>query len=119
MSLFEKYGGTETVGALVADFYNRVLESDLLAPYFDGVDMDRLVEHQTLFFTMVLGGPSVYSGRSMAVAHAGMGVTEAAFAEVAEILQDTLEDNGVEDDDIDTIMGKVGALKSVIVATAA
>ena len=37
------------------------------------------------------------------------------FAEVAEILEETLEDAGVEDEDIKTIMGIVGSTRSEIV----
>ena len=44
-----------------------------------------------------------------------MGITEDAFSEVAELLEETLEDMSVEDDDIATIMGIVGGVKSDIV----
>ena len=47
--------------------------------------------------------------------HAKMGITEDAFSEVAELLEETLEDMSVEDADIETIMEIVGGVKSDIV----
>jgi truncated hemoglobin YjbI len=44
-----------------------------------------------------------------------MGITEDAFSEVAELLEETLEDMSVEDADIETIMEIVGGLKSDLV----
>jgi hemoglobin len=40
-------GGFAKVRLLVSEFYDRVLDSDTLAPYFDGIDMRRLIDHQT------------------------------------------------------------------------
>jgi hemoglobin len=39
--LFTRYCGFATVSWIVSDFYGRVLDNDLLAPYFVGVDMRR------------------------------------------------------------------------------
>ena len=39
------------------------------------------------------------------------------FAEVAEILEETLEDAGVEEEDIQTIMGIVASTRPEIVAS--
>jgi truncated hemoglobin YjbI len=44
-----------------------------------------------------------------------MGITEDAFSEVAELLEETLEDMSVEDADIETIMEIVNGAKSDIV----
>ena len=114
-TLYDKYGGFATVNKLVQVFYRKVSESENLAPYFEGVDIQKLMDHQTKFFSEILGGPVEYTGRELKGVHAKMGITEDAFSEVSELLEETLEDMDVEDVDIETIMEIVGGVKSDIV----
>ena len=114
-TLYDKYGGFATVNKLVQTFYGKVAESENLAPYFEGVDTQKLMDHQTKFFSEILGGPIEYTGRELKDVHAKMGITEDAFSEVAELLEETLEDMGVEEADFETIMEIVRGLKSNLV----
>ena len=114
-SLFEKVGGEPAVKAVVSDFYKRILEDDLLKPYFEHTDMAAQHKHQELFVTMALGGPKDYNGRSMKEAHKGLGITEEAFNHVATHLSDALLASGVEEADKDTIIGVIASLKSDVV----
>ena len=114
-TLFEKYGGFATVSSIVHKFYKEVQASPLLAGYFRHVNMERLINHQTLFITTLLGGAVQYPGREMHAAHAEHQITLPAFAEVADILQGVLEDAGVEPDDVATIMGLVASFEKDIV----
>ena len=117
MTLFEKYGGVPTVSRIVSRFYREVLESPTLRPYFEGVDMARLINHQVKFISHVLGQPaSVYEGRTLQAAHGGLRITGAAFGEVAEILRATLLDAGMAPADVDTVMGAVAGARTAIVA---
>jgi hemoglobin len=117
-SLYDKYGGFATVSQIVHSFYDHVMESALLSPYFAGVDMARVIGHQITFMCKVLGGPDNYKGASLVAIHARLGITSAAFDEVATILQETLEDAGVSDEDVALIIGVVASVKSEIVARA-
>ena len=114
-NLFEKYGGFATVSTIVRQFYKDILLSPNLKGYFEGVDMENLIDHQTKFISHVLGGPAEYTGRTLAVSHQGLKITSDDFDEVAEILQETLEDAGMSDDDVETVMGIVGSVKNDIV----
>lgn len=114
-SLFAKYGGVDTIRRIVGDFYSDVLESPNLRPFFKSVNMERLMEHQTNLLCHLLGGPVDYDGRQMADAHKHLKITEADFAEVAKILQENLEDAGVEDDDVATILGVVAGYAGQII----
>jgi hemoglobin len=73
------------------------------------------MDHQTKFFSDILGGPVEYTGPLLKGVHAKLGITEDAFSEVSELLEETLEDMNVEDADIETIMKIVGGVKSDIV----
>ncbi len=115
-TLYDKYGGFATVSKLVQAFYNKVAESEELAPYFVGVDTQQLIDHQTKFFSDILGGPVKYAGKELKIIHAAMGITEEAFSEVADLLEETLEDMDVEEADIETIMTIVAGAKADIVS---
>ena len=114
-TLYDKYGGFATVNKLVQTFYGKVAESEDLAPYFEGVDVQNLMDHQTKFFSEILGGPVNYTGRQLKSVHARIAITEEAFSEVADLLEETLEDMDVEEDDIETIMEIIGRVKPDIV----
>lgn len=116
-TLFEKYGGFATVSSIVHQFYKEVQASPLLADYFRHVNMERLINYQTLFISKLLGGAVQYTGRDMRAARAGHRIGAVAFAEVADILQGVLEDAGVEPQDISTIMRVVAGFQQDIVST--
>lgn len=110
-SIYAKIGGQEAIEAVVADFYERVFDDPLLAPYFEDVDRDALFAHQVQFLSAVAGGPVSYDGADMQQAHEGMGISEEAFGRVATYLEEALRENGVEEDDIDTVLDQVAELK--------
>ena len=116
LTLFDKYGGVPTVSRIVSRFYREVLERPTLQPYFQGVDMPRLINHQVKFISHVLGQPaSVYEGRTLGAAHGALRITSEAFSEVAEILRRTLTEAGMEPVDIATVMGAVAGAREAIV----
>lgn len=114
-TLFDKYGGFATVGNIVHNFYEKVLDEDSLRHYFKGIDMERLIRHQTDFMCMILGGPVNYSGRDLRKAHSRLNIIEKDFYTVAELLEEALEEAGVEDEDIQTIMAIVAGTKGDLV----
>ncbi|MED5388124.1 MAG: methyl-accepting chemotaxis protein [Pseudomonadota bacterium] len=114
-SLYSQIGGEAAVRAVVAEFYDRVLADQALAPYFRHKQRKGLEETQVQFFTQALGGPQIYKGRSMADAHQNLHITAKNFDRVAEHLQETLVSLGVEPAHIDTIMNTVAPLKGDIV----
>lgn len=119
-SIYDDIGGAGAVSAAVDDFYVRVLGDPMLAPYFEGTDIDRLKSHQRSFIAAAIGGPEIYAGRSMKEAHAGLDVTPAAFDRVVEHLVATLDGLGVPGDTIATIGGALAPLKAdIVVPTAA
>ena len=114
-TLFDKYGGFETFTTVVKSFYQKVLDSDQVEPYFHGINMERLITHQTNFISKVLGGPDRYEGLDMKTAHAKLNITVPDFNEVAELLEESLEEAGVEAADIETIMKAIASLQDQIV----
>ena len=114
-SIYAEIGGREAVESVVDDFYDRVLDDPLLEPYFEDTDMNALFAHQVQFVSAVAGGPADYDGADMQTAHEGMGITEEAFAHVAEHLDAALRENGVDGATAETIIGEVAALEDDVV----
>ena len=114
-TLFDKYGGFATVSQIVRQFYNDILEVPHLSAYFKHIDMNILIDHQTKFISHVLGGPAHYQGRALQVSHKHLKITHQHFDEVAEILQCVLEDAGMSDEDVTTVMSIVGSTRNDIV----
>ena len=115
LSIFTKYGGLSALRAVVFDFYDRVLDSDIVGPFFEDVDLSKLVDHQTKFFASILGGPVNFAEQRLAMAHAHLNVTHAQFDEVAAILRATLTDAGFSADDLSSTIAAVEARRSIIV----
>jgi len=86
-TLFEKYGGFAAVSKLVMSFYDRVLDSDVVGGYFDGVDVRRVIDHQTKFIASLLGGPASYTNESLKQIHQHLKIDRASFTEVSSLLR--------------------------------
>ncbi|MCL6670978.1 group I truncated hemoglobin [Streptomyces panaciradicis] len=115
LTLFEQLGGEDAVGAVVDLFYDRVLGDRDLRPYFTGVDLDRLKQHQRRFIGQALGATRPYSGRSMRKAHEHLAVTDDAFGKVVGHLAGALTEAGVDEATIGTIAEALLPLKTDIV----
>lgn len=115
-TLLQKYGGVDTIRMIVGNFYSDILESKNLRPYFSHVDLSNLIEHQTNLLSHLLGGPNHYEGRDMELAHRHLSIKQDDFEEVAAILQDNLQDAGVEEGDIQVIMNIVAGYADQIIA---
>ena len=92
-SLYERLGGQAAVSAAVDLFYAKVLDDDLLRPFFDGVDMNRQKGKQRTFLTYAFVGSVKYTGKDMREAHAQLvedGLDEEHFQAVATHLTSTL-----------------------------
>lgn len=113
-ALYGRYGSRLTTGASEV-LYDALLDDDILAPFFRNIDMDVLREHMAVFIGSITGGPKIYTGRAMSEAHAPFQITAYHFQRVASHLEASLRAVGIEEDDIDLLMGEVGKLRGEIV----
>lgn len=104
-TLFEKYGGFSTVSKIVLTFYDRMIEDDTVGPFFDDVDLSRLIDHQNKFISSLMGGPASFSDAHIERAHRHMTIEDHHFDRLKEIVEETLTDFSVETADIETILG--------------
>ena len=112
-TLYEKYGGQETIEKIVKSFYEKVKDDSSISHFFAQTDWDKQIKHQTAFISFALGGPA-YTGRSMEQAHSGLDLQENHWNAVVTHLVATLTEFGVEEGDISAIGQSLGTLKSSI-----
>jgi hemoglobin len=115
-SLYERVGGDSAVAPAVALFYRRVQDDPVLAPYFAGVDMPRLQAHQRAFLAAALGGPELFAGRPIEVAHAGLQIDDLAFDAMVDQLICALRDLGLDVDTAAQVATELEHLRSKIVS---
>ena len=115
-TIFERNGGFARISRVVSTFYGRVLDSPILAPYFDGIDMRRLMDHQTKFIASIMGGPASYTDEHLARIHERLGIDDRAFEEMTTVLRETLEDHDFSEGDIATVYAEITARRPFIVA---
>ena len=117
MSIYDSIGGAPAVRAAVDDFYARVLADRRLAPFFARTDLERLKTHQRAFIAAAIGGPEIFAGRDMALAHAGLGIGDGDFDAVVTHLAGTLTELGAPEDTIGQIASALAPLRDEIVTT--
>ena len=114
-SIFERYGGFARISRIVSSFYEKMLASPLISPYFARTDMKRLIDHQTKFISSVMGGPASYTADHIERVHAHLGITEDAFMESMDLMTETLEDHDFEKEDIQSVEDEMMSFKNFVV----
>lgn len=89
-SLFTALGGKPGVEKISSEAITLYMTDPRLHAYFDNINPTWLQPHFVLFICHVADGPCAYHGRSMAAAHRGLAIDEAAFDAVVEDLQTAL-----------------------------
>jgi hemoglobin len=116
VSIYDSIGGGSALAAVVDDFYVRVLADPQLAGFFAGVNMQKLKGRQVQFFAAALGGPDPYRGTSIRKAHAGRGISQADFDQVAFHLAAALAAAGIPAETIAQIAAAITPLADDIVS---
>ena len=97
-------------------FYDKALDSDVIGDYFEDVDMSKLIDHQTKFIAMAMGGPASYTNEMLRQVHAGLNIDTKAFNEAVSLLQETLEEFELGRDDIGVIIDDIRNRAQYIIA---
>ena len=113
-TLYVKYGSRLTSG-MAECFYDRVLVDPELAPFFEGIDVEKLREHLADFLTVLTGGPNLYKGRDLLAAHQGLKISEADFDRLMVHVAAAAEELDIELEDIVTVAEAIIGLKDQVV----
>ncbi len=108
-TLFSRLGGPIGVDGLIDILFSKLLKDKSFAPFYENVDVEELKLKYSSFVTMALGGPSRYTGKSIAKAHESVrdrGLTASHVDAFFKYMREALSDFEIEDD----LAGKVVAV---------
>jgi hemoglobin len=94
-SLYARMGGQPTVDAIAADIIDDAANNPKLKRSFAKVDLVRVKHLLAEQICEVSGGGCQYTGDSMHDVHAGLGITEAEFYGLVEVLRTSMRRHGV------------------------
>ena len=114
-TLYEKYGGFSQVSKIVLSFYDTLLDNDEIGPFFDDVDMSRIVDHQTKFIASLLGGPASYTDNQLRQLHSHLTITDAHFDELEGVLSGALLQHGMAGEDVEAVVAEFEKRRPLIV----
>jgi truncated hemoglobin YjbI len=115
--LYDTIGGSRRINTAVELFYARVLADESLRPFFEGVDVKGLSARQSMFISMLVGGRKVYTGKNLALAHAGSrmkGMTEAHFNTMLDHFRAALTELQVAPERVAEIMTRLEGTRDAV-----
>ena len=94
-SLYVRMGGARNVQAIAADMIDHVSKDPRTARPFEKVNLTRLKSLLAVKFCELTGGGCKYTGDTMRDVHAGLGISEAEFYGLVDVLRDSMRRHGV------------------------
>jgi hemoglobin len=96
-TLFERLGGRDGISAVVHDVMANHVANPIIGTRFLHATqtLDVLTTHAIEFFCTGLSGVATYQGRELALAHAGLNITEQEFVAALDDIMDALAKHDV------------------------
>ena len=94
-ALFRALGGQAGIDRIVADFVPRLVTDARMGEFFRKTNQEHLKAMLAQQFCVVSGGPCVYTGLPMKTAHQDIDVSKADFNALVEVLQASMDAQGV------------------------
>lgn len=119
-TLYERLGGYDAIAAVVDDFIGRLATDPQASRFFAGHSNDskmRIRQHVVDQLCQATGGPCAYVGRTMKVAHDGLGITAADWDAAVEMLVASLDKFNVPAKEKAEVLAAVSATRGDIVST--
>jgi len=116
-SLFDAFGGKTAILAAVNSFYRRMLADENLSKFFTAVDVEALRSRQSMFLTMLIGGPVSDSAQYIRNAHQGsrtLGLNDADFDAALIHFRAALEEVGVSPEPLERTMKLLEGTRSAV-----
>jgi hemoglobin len=94
-TLLRALGGQPGIARIVGDFVPRLVADPRTAEFFKKTDQDHLKRMLAQQFCAVSGGACVYTGIPMKLAHHDMDISKGDFNALVEVLQASMDAQGV------------------------
>ena len=117
-SLYERLGGYDAVCAVADNLLPRLQADAQLGRFWQNRGDDGVAREKQLLIDFLChnaGGPVYYTGRSMTLAHKGMGITESDWQAFTGHLQDTLAHFNLADAERNDVLAFIESTHSEVV----
>lgn len=94
-TLYRQFGGQPGLVRLMDDFMVRLLADPRMNPFFRDVDQKVLKAQLVAQFCEVSGGPCTRKGKDMKTVHSGQDITTSSFNALVEVLQQSMDAQGI------------------------
>jgi hemoglobin len=94
-TLYQQLGGQPGLVRLMDDFMQRLLADARMNPFFKDVDQAHVKQELVIQFCEVSGGPCQRNGPGMKQVHDGFDIDRAAFNALVEVLQQSMDAQGI------------------------
>jgi len=117
-TLYSRLGGYDGIATFATNLIGQAQQDDVLGRFWKnrGADRDaRDLQSLINYLVKQTGGQMYYTGRDMALAHEGMGISEADWTRFLEIVGSVAGDLGVGPTEGGEVMAFLDSLKADIV----
>jgi hemoglobin len=94
-TLYQAFGGQPGLVELMDDFMTRLLADPRLRPFFKDTDQKHIKEQLVVQFCQVSGGPCRLAKPDMKKLHSGVDIAAADFNALVEVLQQSMDAQGI------------------------
>lgn len=114
-ALYQQLGGQPGLVKLMDDFMQRLLADPRMNPFFKDVNQAHVKAQLVDQFCQVAGGPCRLDGPDMKKAHAGLDIDRASFNALVELLQQSMEAQGITFSTQNRLLAKLAPMHREIV----
>jgi hemoglobin len=117
-SLYARLGGYDAIVMFATKLIDQAQKDDILGRFWENRGTDRNARDLQILIDYLVnqtGGQMYYTGRDMALAHQGMGITEADWAQFIGIVVSVAGELGVGETEGGEVMAFLDSLKADIV----
>lgn len=116
-TLYQQLGAQPGLVKLMDDFVARLIADPRMHPFFKDVDQAHLKKQLIDQFCEVSGGPCTLKGPDMKTAHAGIDVTKRDFNALVEVLQTSMDAQGIAFTTQNRLLAKLAPMHRDIINT--
>lgn len=91
-SLFDQFGGYDTLRSIAKTFYDKVYKHPWIGQYFANIRQQHIEDQQTDFMAQAMGGPRKYFGTFPIQAHQHIYITQELFDLRESLLMETMKE---------------------------
>ena len=115
-TLYERLGGEQAITAVIAEFFNRMMQDDRVNHHFIGINIEELRQKQiTNFMSYAISGTPLYDKAALREAHTGLNITSEEYEIAIKHLNSSLRKYNVGLGDIAKIEAFLRSVKPHII----